>query len=317
MTEETLSTPAGQRLAGWARRELSPDQLLPSLTAGLLGGATEVFFAISLAVLVFSGDLSGHLTYGIGAALFTGMVTIAVVALFSSLPMTIAGIQDSPTVVLAAMLAALAGTLSAASVEDRFAAVVAAILVTVLLTGVFLFALGAFRLGELVRFIPYPVVGGFLAGTGWLIAQAAVSIMADVPLDLAGLTALFAADRLAHWLPGLAFALVLLAALRRIGHWLVLPGFLLGSIAVFYTVLALTGTPVAEASTQGWLLDTMPQRAIWQPPNPAMLLNANWGAILAQGGSVDAMDAFIRFRGRRPDSQALLRQDGLAEPESA
>ena len=39
--------------------------------------------------------------------------------------------------------------------------------------------------------------------------------------------------------------------------------------------------------------------------------------ILAQGGSVDAMDAFVRFRGRRPDTQALLRQDGLAEPESA
>ncbi len=39
--------------------------------------------------------------------------------------------------------------------------------------------------------------------------------------------------------------------------------------------------------------------------------------ILAQGGSVDAMDAFVRFRGRRPDAQALLRQDGLAEPEPA
>ncbi|MFO1375409.1 MAG: M3 family metallopeptidase [Steroidobacteraceae bacterium] len=35
--------------------------------------------------------------------------------------------------------------------------------------------------------------------------------------------------------------------------------------------------------------------------------------ILAEGGSVDAMEAFVRFRGRRPDAEALLRQDGLAD----
>jgi oligopeptidase A len=35
-------------------------------------------------------------------------------------------------------------------------------------------------------------------------------------------------------------------------------------------------------------------------------------SILARGGSVDAMDAFIRFRGREPDVRALLKQTGIA-----
>ncbi|HME02565.1 MAG TPA: M3 family metallopeptidase, partial [Solirubrobacteraceae bacterium] len=35
-------------------------------------------------------------------------------------------------------------------------------------------------------------------------------------------------------------------------------------------------------------------------------------SILAQGGSVDAMDAFVRFRGRRPDVRPLLKQTGIA-----
>ncbi len=35
-------------------------------------------------------------------------------------------------------------------------------------------------------------------------------------------------------------------------------------------------------------------------------------AILARGGSVDPMDAFIAFRGRPPDVRALLRQTGIA-----
>ncbi len=35
-------------------------------------------------------------------------------------------------------------------------------------------------------------------------------------------------------------------------------------------------------------------------------------AILARGGSVDAMDAFVRFRGRAPDVRPLLKQTGIA-----
>ena len=35
-------------------------------------------------------------------------------------------------------------------------------------------------------------------------------------------------------------------------------------------------------------------------------------SILARGGSIDAMDAFIRFRGRQPDVRPLLKQTGIA-----
>ena len=33
--------------------------------------------------------------------------------------------------------------------------------------------------------------------------------------------------------------------------------------------------------------------------------------ILEQGGSADAMDLFVAFRGREPDIQALLRHNGI------
>jgi oligopeptidase A len=34
--------------------------------------------------------------------------------------------------------------------------------------------------------------------------------------------------------------------------------------------------------------------------------------MLSQGGRVDQMEAFIAFRGRKPDVDALLRRDGIA-----
>jgi oligopeptidase A len=35
-------------------------------------------------------------------------------------------------------------------------------------------------------------------------------------------------------------------------------------------------------------------------------------SILARGGSLDAMDAFVRFRGRQPDVRPLLKKTGIA-----
>ena len=47
------------------------------------------------------------------------------------------------------------------------ATVIAAFMVTTLVTGLFLL-LGRLKLGNLVRYIPYPVTGGFFAGIGYI-----------------------------------------------------------------------------------------------------------------------------------------------------
>ena len=39
--------------------------------------------------------------------------------------------------------------------------------------------------------------------------------------------------------------------------------------------------------------------------------SASWTPSSAEGGSRDALDAFIDFRGRRPDVRALLKQHGI------
>ena len=38
-------------------------------------------------------------------------------------------------------------------------------------------------------------------------------------------------------------------------------------------------------------------------------------SILTRGGSRDPLDAFVEFRGRRPDVKALLRQHGITHPD--
>lgn len=47
---------------------------------------------------------------------------------------------------------------------------------------------------------------------------------------------------------------------------------------------------------------------IFDPPTAARFRDS----ILARGGSLDAMEAFVAFRGRPPDIKPLLQQTGIA-----
>jgi SulP family sulfate permease len=191
------------------RDEFRPDRLLPSLTAGVLMGLAEAAFAISLVSLIFTGELAPYLPQGIGIALASAVVLLITTALVSAVPGVMSSVQDSPAVLMAVIAGALAGTLVRAGVEDVLPTVLVALALSTLLTGMFLLLLGFFNLGGLVRYVPYPVVGGFLAGTGWLLAQGSFGTMADYPLTLATIPDLLRPDQLVLWVPGIVCALVL------------------------------------------------------------------------------------------------------------
>jgi SulP family sulfate permease len=270
----------------WLQRELLSERLLPSLTSGVLISVSEVIFALSMGSLIFSGPLTPYLSYGIGVALITSTIMLIAISLGSSLAGVTGILQDSSSVILAGIVAALVGTLPAATVEERLVTVLVAIAATALLTGGFLLALGTFKLGGFVRFLPYPVVGGFLAGTGWLLVRGSFGVMTDYALKIANLPALLHPGQLILWVPGVLFALVLFFGLRRIRHFLVMPGILLVVVALFYLALGVAGMSVADATNQGLLLGQVAGAAAWQPLVLDNLRAADWGAILAQSGNV-------------------------------
>jgi SulP family sulfate permease len=298
---------ATSKVTHWFQDEFQSQRLLPGLTSGLLMGVTEVMFALSLGSLIFSGDLAPYLPYGIGMVLVTAAVMMIGTSLTSRVPGVIGSIQDTSSIILAIMAAGLATSLSAAGGAEKLTTVLVAIAATALLTGVFFLALGFFKLGGLVRFVPYPVVGGFLAGTGWLLVQGSFGVMADFSLTVRNLPALLQPDQLILWLPGLLFALVLFFGLRRIHHFLALPGILLGAAVLFYLALLLTGTSIDQAIDQGLLLGRGSGEAAWQPLTLKDLLAANWAAIVGQSGNI-AITLVMSLVGLLLNASALVLQ---------
>ncbi|HEX8992489.1 MAG TPA: SulP family inorganic anion transporter [Anaerolineales bacterium] len=268
------------------KREFEPRRLLPSITAGLVVGLIDISVELSLAALIFSGNLSRFLARGIGLMLFGAVVMGIVTALATSVPGLIAIPQDTPAAIMALIAAGIVGVMKLASPDALYATVLAAIAVTSLLTGLVFLLLGRFKASGFVRYIPYPVVNGFLAGTGWLLATGGLGVMVSLPATLAGVPQLFAPGVLFRWAPGFLFAVALFFVLRRWNHYLITPAALVVATALFYGYLLLARIPLAEALANGWLIGAFPAGGMYQPPTAAALAQIDWHAIWIQSSQI-------------------------------
>jgi len=124
------------------------------LTGGLVAGVVALPLALAFGVqsgLGAAAGLYGAIAIGILAAIFGGTATQA------------SGPTGPMTVVSAALIAAaiqFAGTLESA---------LGIIVLTFLLGGVFQILFGVLNIARYVKFLPYPVISGFMSGVGLII----------------------------------------------------------------------------------------------------------------------------------------------------
>jgi len=182
------------------------------MTMRLVGVAEVVSMAVSLAALIFSGDLAGGVSRAtIGFIVGSGIVLL-IVGARTSMTVAISGAQDAGAVVMAAIGATIA---SEAAPDQRLATMFVAIALAGFLTSVLFLAVGRARLAEAARSIPFTVISGFMAGTGWLLARGGFEVMTDLTPSLDNIGSFFSWDVGQLWLPGLVLALVLAIGLDR------------------------------------------------------------------------------------------------------
>jgi len=275
-----------KRIVSLITHELRPERLIPNLVAGLIVGILVLLFSISLASLVFAGGLSEFAPVGIVLTVLGAMIVGFVVTVFSSFPETIAAPQEVPAVILALIAASIVNAMPAGGTpEETFLTVVGAIALTAILSGLVFLALGHFKGGNLVRFLPYPVIGGFLAGTGWLLITGGITVMTDLAPGLSSLPTLFQAGMWLRWLPAMAFAIFLLVVVTRYSHFIVMPTMILAGLGLFYMVVWLSGASLAELGAQGWLLDSTEQSHSYAFAL-SDLTRVNWLVVFGQMGDI-------------------------------
>jgi sulfate permease, SulP family len=223
------------------------------LFAGLAGSVMSVAYGLSFAALIFSASLHTWLAYGIAATFVTTAISAAFVAARSSLPFAVAAPDGATAAVTATLAATVAQHLiDMGPPDDLLAPVMVVVALATLLTGILLFTLGLARAGGAIGFIPYPVIGGFLSATGWLMVSGAVRVITDHGLSFSTAGELFTPVTLGQLAAAGAVALALYLGVRRGGNPFLLPGIMLVAAILAHLAFALTGTSLGEALALGW-----------------------------------------------------------------
>jgi sulfate permease, SulP family len=261
------------------RRKRSASNFLPSLAAGVVIALSAIFTGIGVAALAFPGDLQKHLHIAIGSVLFSAIVLAVISSLWGSRPGILSLPQETPAAILGLMAGSLAAPMSASlPPEETVAAVSIAMGAATIITGLSFTLLGQLRLGGLIRFIPYPVVGGVLAGMGWLLIKGALSVLipAGLIIDPNDTTTIV------QLATGLLFGIALIVLMPRIKHYLALPALLLFGTAGFHLSAVAVGTEISDLLDAGWLLGPFPAGTIWSPPEINSITSLDWRLVAAE-----------------------------------
>ena len=250
--------------------------VLFAVIAGIDGLGTSIAFA----ALIFAGPLAAGFGVGVGVILLSSIVMALWIALRSRYPSSIGQVQEASIAILATAIAASAAHLEFAPQEVKVATAFAILGSSAVVTGLVFWIFGLCRFGRLVRFMPYPVVAGFLAGSGWLLIQGAVMMVVG---DRAIVDLLVRPDgqqAFANLYVSVVFAVVMVFALRRSTSPLTMPLVLLGGGLLFYAMLAVIGVDSDQARAMQWLPALPPGDGFALPEPAHMVMTADWAVVM-------------------------------------
>ena len=265
----------------------TPSIFLRSMSAAAVLAVLNVATAVSIGTLVFSGPLTSFVSLGIGLFLIATIVTGFLIPATSGYKALVAGPRAGQSPIFAAMAATIALTMQGQPTETIAVTVVASILVTTLIVGTFMFTVGLAKMGTLARYIPFPVMGGFFAGLGYLLTKGGIFVAVGPLLDTGAFTEFLSIDVILHLLPAIIFGVVLFGIEQRISHWMLVPSFLAAAIGLFYLVMWSTGTSIEVATQAGWLtaFDTA-TTSFFPVVTLSQLPLVDWGVVAQQSGTI-------------------------------
>lgn len=263
-----------------------------NVASGVVVTVLSIAYSLSFALLLFSGPLVGSAPRGMALILIGAGLSTLVVAATSSFRLAVAG-PDTPTIaVLAAMVAGLtsgaAGNHTGAELELL---VVVALAGTTLFVGVMLLVFGALRLGIWIRYVPFPVVGGFLTASGVLLVLGALRLLVGDTLTFSNPPDVTQTRVAVPVCLAVGWAVILFLARARSRHPMLFPILLLCGILIGDASLFAFDISLEEARRLGLMMPPVTISGVsipWieaftAPVNTALLLDHTSEVAVATG----------------------------------
>lgn len=254
-----------------------------NILSGSLIALVNISVAVSVAALLFAQTDPRLMVPGIAILLIGTLVTGLGGSLFSDHNPVICSPRNGLVPVFAVMVSSIYLSFGSEYSVGAEATIIVAIMVTTFVSGMFLLLLARLKLGNLVRYIPYPVTGGFFAGIGYIFIQGGLTVAGGQEPSFA----LFSESNFIQLtLPAVALALSLIIGKMFRGNRLSVPGILLLSIVIFYAVLLFGGISREEAAINGLLPSIDSAGSLIPVFRFDYLQDVNWLVIFEQIGGI-------------------------------
>ena len=166
---------------------------------------------------------------------------------------------------------------------DPSAPLLAPVLITLglsaIVTGIVLCGFGVTRMGRAIRYVPYPVVGGFLGATGCLIVFGAIRVITGHRLQLATLDQFANILTLSELAAACAMALVLYLTWHRSRNPFGLPVILVGGVITAHVAFWLAGISLGRGAGIGLDISAAARRQLMLPWSAAEIGHYPWHAL--------------------------------------
>jgi SulP family sulfate permease len=263
----------------WSRLTTAARECANDSVAGLVASVVLLANIVSFGALMLPEELSIGLSTAIWAMLIGSCIGGVWIALTTSLPPLATGI-DSPTGAVLVLLSASVGSRVVAAGGDPQTAVQTVMLTftaATVVSGALLYGLGACRWGSYFRFVPYFVVGGFLAATGWFLIVGGVRMTTGRPLGLGSLATNWTVIETAKLAAALAALMVLLAVRRWIKSAFAMPASL---VVMCFTGAIVLRTLGLSGPHDGWYFPSLQAMPEWAPLHAARTVRPSWSMMV-------------------------------------
>ncbi|HKI60769.1 MAG TPA: SulP family inorganic anion transporter [Mariprofundaceae bacterium] len=220
---------------------------LQGLRMGDVWGGLSASSLVLPQAMAFGITLWSPYTHDPAAAAMSGLVAAACLCIASGLFRGTEGLVSAPTGPTLVLLAGAIAALSASGLTGD--TLITATLLTVAMGGMFQVLIGGFHLGHLIKYIPYPVVSGFMTGTALLMIMSQTASVLGTEANLT--------MHQGAWIP-MAVAGMTLASIIWLPRWINrIPGTVLGLIVgtLAFHVFSFAYTDALPAS---WVVGSLP-----------------------------------------------------------
>ena len=263
---------------------------LNDVIGGSAASVLTVTFGLSYSLLIFAGPLAPYLSYGVAATFVSSAVIAGTIALGSSLPFAVGGPESSTAAVTGILASSLVERMAeAGTTAPQVAPVLITLGLSTIVTGIVLCGFGVTRMGRAIRYVPYPVVGGFLGATGCLLVFGAIRVITGQPLRLATLDRFANMLTLSELAAACAMALVLYLIWHRSRSTFGLPAILIGGTIFAHIAFWFAGISLAEAQASGWTFEAPPRVSLMLPWSANEISHYPWYTLPDLVGNVIAV----------------------------